>query len=119
MDGYFMEAIDQFREDIGVSMSIHCGYATEGHAENSYHYLGRAIDFHFEEEGRRLSLEEHILLALRSPFGGIGIYTWSPNGPFLHFDNRKIEGARKIWICENQGIYRNLGLSFLRSVFKS
>jgi uncharacterized protein YcbK (DUF882 family) len=106
--------LDYFREASGVPFVVTNGFDTSGHVTNSYHYSGRAVDGRFvEKSGKVLSLREHIILALKSPFGGIGIYTWSARGPFVHFDNRNILGERKIWVCEKQGSYTPFTSEFL------
>jgi hypothetical protein len=90
-----------------------------GHSDKSYHYLGRAVDCRFVDATTKkpLSLVDHLFIALKSPFSGVGIYTWSANGPYLHFDDRK-ESERKIWVCTKRGQYENLNAEFLREVFK-
>lgn len=119
MDPAFLILLDNFRATIPYRIVLTSpAFAGSGHAENSYHYKGRAVDCRLKTmNGRVASLQEHVLIALRSPFGGVGIYTWSPLGPFLHFDNRTMMEDRKIWVCEKKGIYRNLDERFLEKVF--
>lgn len=114
MDPNFLILLDYFREVVGVPFIITSGWASSGHAENSFHYKGRAVDGRFvDKEGKALSLSDQFVLAMRSPFTGIGIYTWSARGTFLHFDNRSVLGERKIWTCEEKGRYANLNGDFL------
>lgn len=117
MDPDFILQLDNWRHVVGYPFVLTCpAYATAGHAENSFHYKGRAADGRFVHPDTRepLSISEHIVLALRSPFGGVGIYTYSANGPFLHVDNRIATYDRKIWVCEKAGEYVNLNAEFLK-----
>jgi uncharacterized protein YcbK (DUF882 family) len=115
MDHDFLIQLDNFRGHVNHAFRVLCGFDTEGHVKNSYHYIGRAVDGRFlNMEGEPLSLKEHLMIVLGSPFGGAGIYTWSPNGTFLHLDNRPAQFNRKIWICEEKGIYRNLDEAFIQ-----
>ena len=76
--------LDRMREDIGQAISIHCAYEPGGHATNSQHYLGRAVDCHI----KNVSLLDQYLLAERYGWRGIGLYTdW--NNPGLHLDLRR------------------------------
>lgn len=113
MDPAFLILLDKFRGVIGHSFTVNEGFAADGHAPNSFHYQGRAVDGRFINRGRVLSIEEHISIAMKSPFGGIGIYTWSPNGPFVHFDNRPIDNYRRVWVCEKKGQYSSFSGHFL------
>lgn len=121
MDPDFLLQLDNFRAVIAKPFSLLCGYESSGHAENSYHYKGRAVDGRFLDLETReaLSLEEHLLIALRAPFGGVGIYTWGSGGPFLHLDNRLATHDRKIWVSTEKGKYENLSLSFLKHILKA
>lgn len=116
MDADFVQQLDHFRGIIGKPFVLTCAaFATHGHSENSYHYKGRAADGRFVDSDTHeaLSIKEHILIALRAPFGGVGIYTHSSLGPFLHFDNRVATYDRKIWTSEKEGHYENLSIDFL------
>lgn len=113
MDPAFLIKLDRFRGWIGHSFKVNEGYAADGHAPNSYHYRGMAVDGRFMDGNRPLSLEEHIAICMKAPFGGIGIYTWSKNGVFVHFDDRLIDFRRSIWICEQQGQYSPLSGNFI------
>ena len=115
MDHWFLKQLDEYRAIIDVPFIITEDFAATGHANNSFHYRGRAVDGHFEKNGKRLSAVAQLILALQSPFHGIGIYTWSENGAFLHLDNRSTF-ERHIWICETKGVYRNLDLDFLKKI---
>jgi uncharacterized protein YcbK (DUF882 family) len=113
MDPGFLRKLDAFRASVGYPFEVHEGYATSGHAIGSYHYKGMAVDGRFTHQGKALSLEEHIAIAMKAPFGGIGIYTWSHNGPFLHLDDRPIDDRRRVWVCEQAGQYSPFSGQFL------
>lgn len=114
MNETFLITLDQFREIVGHEFHVLAGFATSGHVENSMHYQGRAVDGRFMGDDGPLSLGDHICLCLRSPFTGIGIYTWGAGGPFVHFDNRPLRFERKIWVSEKQGEYLPLSDEFLK-----
>lgn len=83
MDYELLLLLDSLREYIGKPIYIHCGYETEGHSENSYHYKGKAVDCHITG----ISLTDFYIAATRFHFGGIGVYPiW--NNPGLHLDTR-------------------------------
>lgn len=118
----FLMMLDDWRASVGHPFRLTTpAFTTTGHAIGSYHYLGRAADGRLIDAatGKPLSLGHHILAALRSPFGGIGIYTWSKNGPFLHLDDREIYGQRKIWVCEKEGVYKNLTPDLLHKLLST
>lgn len=112
MNAHFLILLDTFRHEVGFPFHLTASFATSGHSENSWHYKGRAVDGFFArpDTHERLSMEHHLLYALRSPFTGIGLYLWSENGPFLHLDNRPLFSGemRKIWVCRKKGVYENL-----------
>lgn len=112
MSPSFLYKLDQFRDKIGLTFNVHEGYATSGHASNSMHYRGRAVDGRFLRNGQPIKLDECLYIALICPFGGIGIYSdsWAP---YFHFDDRE---ERTLWICQTKGIYEKMSLDFLRSV---
>lgn len=118
MDPAFLIKLDKFRGHVGelfrdVSFKVHEGFATSGHSANSYHYKGLAVDGRFWRNGKPLSIADHMAIAMISPFGGVGIYTWSPNGAFLHFDDRIIENKRAVWACASEGKYEPFSGQFL------
>lgn len=117
MNEAFMRKLDAFRGSLSHQIKILEGYATNGHAENSYHYQGLAVDCRLlDKKGHISSLADHIIAAMKSPFGGIGIYTWSPIGPFLHLDDRLIYERRRIWVCQVKGRYETLSEQFLSKI---
>lgn len=121
MDPDFVVQLDNFRGVIGFPFHVLSGYSSSGHAENSYHYKGRAVDGRFIRPGSResLSLAEHVLIAIRAPFGGVGIYTWGSGGPFLHLDDRLATHDRKVWISRSEGKYENISIEFIREALSS
>jgi hypothetical protein len=48
MQDDFLLSLYKFRVAMDNPMIVHVGYATSGHSRNSFHYQGRAIDFHFK-----------------------------------------------------------------------
>jgi len=111
----FVYELDQFRDAVRKRFVVTRGFATTGHATDSYHYKGRAVDGRFvDEDGVSLSLAEHIAICMQAPFNGIGIYTYSPNGTFVHFDNRLSQFRRVIWVCNEPGVYRPITESFVK-----
>ena len=100
MDERIFIYLDAMREYAGVPFIVHCGYELAGHTINSQHYLGNAIDGHFEN----MPLIDQYVIAERFPWSGIGVYPdWRSVG--LHLDTRLIEnnmGSR--WACKNNDI---------------
>lgn len=116
MDSNFVIKLDSFRGEIAKPFVLTVeAYAKDGHSENSYHYKGLACDGRFIDPVTRqaLPLIEQVMIALKAPFNGVGIYTYHQNGPFLHFDDRN-SAERKIWVCRSKGVYENLTPEFLR-----
>ena len=107
-----VKRLDCLREFCGNPIIIHCGYAIQGHSENSQHYLGKAADLHI----MGLSLINQYLLAERFNFGGIGLYPdWKHPG--LHCDVRKkaIEDPYNRW-AKIDGKYVFLNETVLRRI---
>lgn len=100
MDFRLVWALNKLREEIGKPFIIHCGYEESGHAPNSFHYSGQAVDFHVK------GIEFCILLHKISRvwwFGGIGLYPhW--NNPGFHLDI----GHHRQWYKDEDGKYSNL-----------
>ncbi len=117
MDADFLLQLDAFRGYVGHPFTLTTpAFAKTGHSSDSYHYKGRAVDGRFLRMGTRepFGLAECLYLAMIAPFGGIGIYTHSPNGVFFHFDNRDIHERRKVWVCERPGEYHNISDDHLK-----
>lgn len=106
MNNEFMKKLDNWRGSLNAPIHILEAFATEGHAPKSYHYLGRAVDCRIIGKG----ILEHFLSAIRSPFGGVGIYTWGAGGPFIHLDDRQ-ETQKIIWLCFSPNVYEPLNVA--------
>lgn len=78
------------RKEVGVPIIIKLAYEESGHTENSYHYVGKAIDFHINNLPFLVAVDsvERALRRLKLfNFVGLGIYPdW--NSPGFHLDTR-------------------------------
>lgn len=106
MNTEFMQKLDNWRGSLNSPIQILEAFATQGHAPKSYHYIGRAVDCRIIGKG----IMDHFLAAIKSPFTGIGIYTWGANGPFIHLDDRQ-ETQKIIWLCFSPNVYEPLNVS--------
>lgn len=96
VNGALLLTLDALRRRIGLPFVIHCAYKRGGHAQNSQHYLGNAVDFHIEGIAfpqalalLELALAEHNL----SEHVGLGIYPeW--HTPGFHLD---VRGTKARW----------------------
>lgn len=114
MHPLFLKQLDEFRSQTQTRFILTADFAKKGHAAHSMHYEGRAVDGHFVNlRGQRLPLVDQFLLAIKSTFNGIGLYSFG--APFIHLDNRE-SPERKIWVAEHEGVYRNLDRIFLRKI---
>ncbi len=112
MDDLLLKHLDLLRDFAGFPFEVHCGYETSGHATNSYHYQGLAVDGHFEG----LSLVEQFLFAIQFQFNGIGIYPYW-NKPGLHLDIRP--GPRRaMWLRTREGHYKNLTIDDIEKLIQ-
>lgn len=86
--------VRNMRIEAGCKCHIHCAYQQSGHATNSQHYIGNAVDLNFED----MPLAEQIELAVKHGFSGIGAYPgW--NEPGIHCDIRaSIHKPNTYWI---------------------
>lgn len=109
MSPSFLYKLDQFRQKVGIEFRITEDYATKGHAANSMHYKGRAVDGRFFRNGQPVKIDEMIRIALICPFS-FGLYTDS-YAPFFHFDDRE---EKATWLCEVTGNYKPITVEFLR-----
>lgn len=77
--------MDRIREIYGKKIFIHCAWANSGHSSKSQHYLGKAVDFHFEDDDydRQFMIMDSIPV-----IGGIGAYLNTWNNPGWHLDIR-------------------------------
>lgn len=86
--------MDRLREYAGVPVHIHVCWAQDGHAPQSYHYTGQAVDFRFGDGLR--PMEEFAAICAMPELMGIGYYPlWGPR-PGWHVDIRR-EPARLYW----------------------
>ena len=97
MNGMLVLLMDAIRERWGEPVVIHCGIEIDGHAKDSQHKLGNAVDFHVQSSlpfPAQCSRLESILKDLQV-FNkvGLGIYPgW--NNPGFHLD---VRGAYARW----------------------
>lgn len=90
VNGLLLRLLDEIRIEAGTPFIIHAAYETSGHASNSEHKRGDAIDGHFkgitlwrgyqaiQKVLKKYNLQDRV---------GIGIYFWWAN-PGFHFDLR-------------------------------
>jgi hypothetical protein len=101
MQDNFLVSLYRFRVAMDTPMIVNVGYATKGHSRNSYHYQGRAIDFHFRYNP--VPTRKIVTTAIKCGLHGIGFYPhW--NKPGCHLDNRSA-GLFNIWSRNKAGIY--------------
>jgi hypothetical protein len=101
MEDAFLLKLYRFRVAIGAPMLIHEGYATSGHSTNSYHYKGRAVDFHFIHDPA--TVRRVVVTAVKCGLHGIGIYPhW--NRPGFHLDDRHPDKFQ-MWKRNEKGVY--------------
>ena len=97
MDFKLVWLLDELREHLDEPIIIHCGYELEGHAKNSFHKTGKAVDFHVEGIDLYAAWGEIDKLWW---FGGAGFYPhW--NSPGFHLDL----GLYRRWYRNKQGSY--------------
>lgn len=114
----FLRKLDRWRFWINYPVGVLAGYATKGHSSNSMHYRGAAMDGFIVNPttGKRISAADTLYYLLASPFGGVGLYLWSENGPFFHVDSRHVEHERKMWVCFEEGAYEPLNLQNIQKI---
>lgn len=116
VSGFLFMLLDQVRRLVGYPFVIHNAYATSGHAAESKHYQGEAVDFHvktlsFLDAYKRLN-ESLILLQVNQRVG-FGVYPdW--HNPGFHLD---VRGTEARWSKVNN-MYVRLedGLQYYRSL---
>lgn len=113
MEQELLFKLDALRALVGRPIVIHCGYAKDGHTENSQHYLGRAVDVHIVG----MDLLSQFLAAERFDFTGIGLYPFWSN-PGLHLDVRtlgkNVPSAR--WYFWNDNQYHSIDKRLLKHI---
>jgi len=99
MSPILIDMLNEFREFVDKPIIIHCGYSTDGHSTNSYHYRGLAVDLHIQN----IHYIEQLVLAMQyKKFNGIGVYPYW-NSPGLHLDIRDTSSI--IWYQDNKKRY--------------
>ena len=91
MDHYLVMSLDELRGLIGYPIIIHenGAYSVRGHADNSYHYEGKAVDFHVDPECKLSARQQGHVIFSTGKFRGIGFYAeWKPV-PGWHLDVRQ------------------------------
>jgi hypothetical protein len=99
VSGTLILVMDAVREAYGddpslYSFILHCAYELSGHSDNSYHYIGKAADFHIRNKSTKELFSTQVfrmVTTLRelqiTDFVGLGIYPqW--NSPGFHLDVR-------------------------------
>ena len=92
--------LDGMRKLGGCPINVHCAYEPR---DKGYHPMGMAVDLHVVG----MSLVDQLLLALKFPFNGVGIYPFW-NNPGLHVDIRPLDGYKRVWYRDKKGVYHNL-----------
>jgi len=97
--------LDIFRAFVGKPVLIHAAWAADGHAADSAHYRGEAVDCHVQG----LSLIDSWIQAERFGWGGIGLYPlWANSGLHLDVRSRGPNQAEARWWRDAAGTYQNL-----------
>jgi uncharacterized protein YcbK (DUF882 family) len=95
--------LDEMRALAGKPIHINCAYGSKGHNPKGYHPLGMAADIHI----KGMSVVDQLLLALKFPFNGVGVYPfWRNKG--LHLDVRPFDKYKRVWYRDAGGRYHNL-----------
>jgi len=91
MNHFLIMGLDDLRSILGYSIHVHQngGYSLKGHSANSYHYDGRAVDFHLDPASPLTPREQLRIILSVDKFGGVGFYPeWKPV-PGFHVDVRE------------------------------
>ena len=104
VNGLLLRILDEIRAEVGAPVLIHAAYETSGHASNSEHKRGDAIDCHFKGvtlwrayQGIQKVLAKYNLVDRV----GIGVYFWW-NSPGFHIDLR---GFGLTWYSRSSNNY--------------
>ena len=103
MDYGFMLYVLALRRRLNLPMIVHAGYSRSGHAPDSYHGRGMALDFHVTNASPRRVLLEIDRMGV---FGGAGWYPWW-NNPGFHIDVRPMDRYQR-WHSRCAGEYTYL-----------
>ena len=99
MDLRLLWNLDQVRKELARKISVHCGFEIAGHAPNSFHKLGMAVDFHVENT-KPEELYDLYCYFLTVWHGGVGVYPfWNNIG--IHLDI----GPDRTWVRGKEGEY--------------
>ena len=111
VDGLLLRVAEKIRIKAGLPMVVHCAYDLSGHASDSEHFRGGAIDFHItgmDKDYKKLYQAYQIIMQVLKEmhleeYAGLGIYLdWSNLG--FHLDLR---GYRARW-SRIKGNYVNI-----------
>ena len=99
MEMAFMLKVLMLRKALDTPMHITAGYCKTGHAKNSFHYKGRALDFWTKLSPRKVMR----VVDRFGLFGGVGHYLWWSHRGF-HVDDRG-NGRYQRWLSPKKGKY--------------
>jgi hypothetical protein len=99
MNLVFMRKVVKLRAFLGMPMIVSAGWAQSGHAPDSYHYQGRALDFWVDADPRWIMRKIDVL----GEFNGVGFYPYSKH-KFFHIDDRN-QSKYQRWVCRMPGQY--------------
>lgn len=104
MDVRLIFYTDLFRKLLGSPYYIYCAYEKEGHATNSMHPKGLAVD------GGVDNLRKAFMVAMRLPFTGVGLYKWWTPRNGVHLDMKPIpfDQPKRVWYRDMVGVYHNI-----------
>ena len=116
MDSQTIHLLDRMRDIEGarrnIIITINCDYvppSSGGHAPNSMHYRGKAVDCVIRDgrSRRPLPVVEQFLIAIRYQWTGIGFYPFWDD-PGLHLDTRPGTrfSPRSMWWRDADGHYK-------------
>ena len=100
MEMAFMLKVLMLRKALDTPMHITAGYCKTGHAKNSFHYKGRALDFWTKLSPRKVMR----VVDRFGLFNGFGIYFWGSHKVFYHIDDRN-EKRYNRWVSPKSGKY--------------
>lgn len=88
MDVGFLNMLDNIRDEYGLPFIIHCGWEIKGHADNSGHGFGKAVDFHIKDNKRNIKEQWLMLVVCITKLGyydcaELGVYPYW-NNPGFH-----------------------------------
>ena len=103
--------LDEMRSVAGVPFVIHSSYELTGHAAESQHGDGSAIDGHFLAMG---VIEQYLFAEQFNP-PGLGFYPFW-NRPGIHLDVRPLAPYKKAarWWRDQQGKYQKITVAALK-----